>query len=188
MALYWRNGVIGQRFYCGWHDSYWLFSDFFVDPDRITEKINLLSQLKAKHGKFAVSGNHDFITGIEMFHKVCDALGFRVLDHEFANECGLTFVGVPDEMAASFGEKAPDIAFIKTITTDGPIVFLKHRPTLFRRAASFGASLQLSGLSHNGQLPPWGLVVALRYSKYAHGLHRFKDSFIYTSSGTGVWG
>jgi len=159
-----------------------------VDPDLIPEKIKLLSQLKANYGKFAVSGNHDFMTGISKFYRLCADLGFRVLDHDFARECGVTFVGVPDEMSASFGQKASDIGYLNTISSPGPMILLKHRPTLFRRAVSYGVSLQLSGHSHNGQLPPWGILVALRYFKYAYGLHRFKKSFIYTSCGTGVWG
>jgi predicted MPP superfamily phosphohydrolase len=159
-----------------------------VDPALIPEKIKMLSQLEAKHGKFAVSGNHDFMTGILKFYRVCEVLGFQVLDHHHVDKAGLTFAGVPDEMASSFGEKKPSIAYLKTIHTRHPMIFLKHRPTLFKQAVLAGASLQLSGHSHNGQLPPWGLLVALRYSKYAYGLNRLKNSFIYTSSGTGIWG
>lgn len=159
-----------------------------VDPILIPEKIKLLSKLKAKHGKFAVSGNHDFMTGISKFYSLCETLGFQVLDHQHVHDSGLTFAGVPDEMASTFGEKSPTIAYLETIQTDNPIIFLKHRPTLFKSAVAAGAALQLSGHSHKGQLPPWGILVKLRYSKYAHGLHRLKRSLIYTSSGTGVWG
>jgi predicted MPP superfamily phosphohydrolase len=160
-----------------------------VQPEKIPHLISILGQLQASQGKFAVSGNHDFMTGIDAFSSVCHQTGFRVLNNQKFQQNGLVFAGVPDEMAASYGEKGPSLDCLMDLNPDAaPIIFLKHRPTHFKHAAKLGVALQLSGHSHNGQLPPWGLLVKLRYSKYAYGLHRLKNSFIYTSCGTGVWG
>ena len=159
-----------------------------VDPSLIPDHIQTLSTLTARYGKFAVSGNHDFMTGISKFNALCEHLGFTVLDNASAQLEGITFVGVPDEMAKRSGVPGPNFDLLKKHAGDSPVIFLKHRPTRFKEAVLCGANLQLSGHSHRGQLPPWGILVRLRYQKYAYGLHAYKTGHIYTSCGTGVWG
>ncbi len=157
------------------------------DPHYIPELTGILKHLKAKHGKFAVSGNHDFMTGIGLFNDLCKQLGFTVLDYQSVTCCGIQFIGQPDEMAPGFGFSIPKLSDIHLSKTE-PVIFLKHRPTDFEKAVKLGVHLQLSGHSHKGQLPPWGSLVKLRYKKYAYGLHHYKNGVIYTSRGTGVWG
>jgi len=69
----------------------------------------------------------------------------------------------------------------------GPIILLYHRPHGFDEAADKGVDLQLSGHTHAGQIPPMDLLVWLIY-KYPCGLYKRGDSYIYTTSGTGLWG
>ncbi len=162
-----------------------LFTGDLIDvhPDRIPTLIHALSKLHATYGKFAVSGNHDFMTGIDVFYRVCDTLGFVCLDHQQVRVAGLKLVGMPDELS-----RVTALTIIDTAESQDPVIFLKHRPTRFKEAVDSGVTLQLSGHSHKGQMPPWGLLVKLRYRRYAYGLHRYKQGFSYTTLGTGVWG
>ena len=154
-----------------------------VHPDHIPEHIQALSKLEARYGKFAVSGNHDVMMGIETFYNLCETLGFVCLDHQQVQVEGLQLVGMPDELL-----HYKTLPVIDQTADHGPVIFLKHRPTRFAEAVNAGVHLQLSGHSHKGQMPPWGLLVRLRYRRYAYGLHRYKQGYIFTTLGTGVWG
>jgi predicted MPP superfamily phosphohydrolase len=151
-------------------------------PSDIPHLIAILKQLKANHGKVAVSGNHDVMMGLNTYYHVCSELGFTVVDHAEITLHGLHFIGTPDEMTGHHTH-VPE-----ALPSDLPVILLKHRPTGFKKAVKKGVHLQLSGHAHKGQLPPWGLLVKLRYNKYAYGLHFYKKGVIFTSRGTGGWG
>ena len=154
-----------------------------TDPKNIPQHVQELSKLTAHYGKFAVSGNHDVITGIDIFYDLCTTLGFTCLDHNQAHVAGITLLGMPDELIPT---KLLPVSETKAENT--PVIFLKHRPTRFKEAVKAGIHLQLSGHSHNGQIPPWGLLVKMRYRQYAYGLHNYKNGHIFTTRGTGIWG
>lgn len=152
-----------------------------VDPQKIKMHVKVLSKLKARVGKFAVSGNHDVMTGIQLFYQLCEESGFVCLDHAQKEVEGRLFAGIPDELL-----EVQEIPEFKK--EESSIIFLKHRPTRFEEAVNKGVNLQLSGHSHSGQLPPFGVLVKLRYGKYAYGLQKYKQGYIFTTRGTGVWG
>lgn len=154
-----------------------------INPDKIPEHVAALAGLKAKEGKLAVSGNHDFMTGIHLFYGLCEALGFTYMDGKQIKSQGLTFIGVPDEISGKSTHPK-----LNGDEKDSLVIFLKHRPTGFKKSVEAGVHLQLSGHSHKGQIFPLGFLVKLRYQKYAHGLHRYKKGHIFTTTGTGVWG
>jgi len=47
--------------------------------------------------------------------------------------------------------------------------------------------LVLSGHNHGGQIWPWSYLVRLQQPVIS-GLHRFGDTFLYVTQGTGFWG
>ena len=51
-----------------------------------------------------------------------------------------------------------------------------------------GISLQLSGHTHGGQLPPFSWITSRVYGKYVHGLQRFGKMQVFTNWGAGTWG
>jgi predicted MPP superfamily phosphohydrolase len=77
-------------------------------------------------------------------------------------------------------------AATKKIDTEKPVILLSHQPDVFDEARQLGVDLQLSGHTHAGQIPPWNIVISLTY-RYPYGLYRKGDSYIYTSSGTGLY-
>jgi predicted MPP superfamily phosphohydrolase len=157
----------------------------------IQAHIDALKELKAAY-KFAVSGNHDFYATYSEYEETLCDMGFVNLDHNFLeiNEDYLkepvVFIGLPDEM-----HPQNSLEFLNKILSQNqrekPVVVLRHQPEEFEESTYLGVNLQLSGHTHNGQLPPFNLLVKLRY-KYVYGLHRYKNSYIYTSKGTSTWG
>ena len=148
-----------------------------------------LRRLNASHGVLAITGNHEFYSGMDVFLDLAKRSNIKVLRNEaitIANT--LQIIGLDDNTATQFGEKGPDPeALLQACDRDKPIIVLYHRPELFDEMVPKGVDLQLSGHTHAGQIPPMDLIVWLYY-KYPSGLFEKDGAFIYTSSGTGIWG
>lgn len=148
-----------------------------------------LARLKASYGVLAITGNHEFYAGLDAFMELANRSNIKVLRNESVTIADtLQIIGLDDDTARQFGAKAPDVdALIKTCDPNKPIILLYHRPTHFDEVVPRGVDLQLSGHTHAGQIPPMDLIVWLYY-KYPSGLFEKDGAYIYTSSGTGIWG
>lgn len=151
-----------------------------------------LRDLKAKHGVFFVTGNHEYYSGAEAWVKHLGTLGVRVLRNERVSigEGGLELAGVDDFMGRILPGHGPD--FAKALgDRDGsrPVVLLAHQPKAIAEAANHGVDLVLSGHTHGGQIWPFRHLVPLQ-QPYITGLHRHQGgpTQIYISAGTGYWG
>jgi predicted MPP superfamily phosphohydrolase len=149
----------------------------------------LLRELKAKHGVVAVTGNHEFYAGIDLFLELARKSNWRVLRNQTWSLDGkLDIVGLDDDAGESFKFSGPDLSgALRSAVPNVPKILLYHRPSGFPEAVRRGIELQLSGHTHAGQIPPMDFLVWLIY-KYPAGLYRLGQSHIYTSSGTGTWG
>ncbi len=166
-----------------------VFTGDLIDVTRsaIQPHIDILNTLQAPH-KLAISGNHDFYTGYDEFKFILDAIGFDLIDNRLVQIGDIQFVGVPDVESKRFMGMKSIIGQVMEARNPALLtIVLDHRPDHFRRNVGLGANLQLSGHTHWGQLPPFGILVRLRY-RYAAGLKHFRESWIYTSRGTGTWG
>ena len=76
---------------------------------------------------------------------------------------------------------------VKGVDLTKPVILLSHQPDIFDKAVKSGVDLQLSGHTHAGQIPPMDLIVQF-YFKYPYGLYHKDSAYLYTSSGTGLWG
>jgi len=149
----------------------------------------LLLELKAKYGVAAVTGNHEFYAGLDLFLELARKSNWRVLRNQaWTIDNKLTIVGLDDDAGKGFKFTGPDLAAaLRSAPVNGPKILLYHRPEGFARAVWQGIDLQLSGHTHAGQIPPMDLLVWLIY-KYPSGLYRLGQSHIHTSAGTGTWG
>lgn len=148
-----------------------------------------LERLNATYGVLAVTGNHEFYAGLDIFNELASRSNIKILRNEHVTVAGsLQVVGVDDDEARRFGAEGPDLeTALKGCDLTKPVILLYHRPDNFAAAAAKGVDLQLCGHTHGGQIPPMDLLVWLYY-KYPGGLFKKDDSFIYTSYGTGYWG
>ena len=114
-----------------------------------------LARLTARHGVFAILGNHDREVGAD---RVADALrrwtGWRVLRDEIGTvELGgarLHLLGLEDRARRRAADGLP--ALLSRVPAGEPAILLAHRPTVFPAAAAAGVSLMLAGHTHGGQL------------------------------------
>lgn len=148
----------------------------------------LVGRLRAKHGVFAVLGNHDHWTDAPLVADLFRAEGVRVLINEglrfelagasfWLAGVDDTMVGLEDLPRALAGSNADEMKLL-----------LAHNPVILRRAARAGVDLVLSGHTHGGQ-------VAWRSERSAsgrprrrilRGLGRRGETQIYVSRGLGT--
>jgi hypothetical protein len=167
------------------------FVDGFVED--LAPELEALARLRARHGAFFVTGNHEYYWDGPAWCAAIEALGPTVLINEHRliqrGDARLLLAGVTDLGAgrhepshasdpakAKAGAPAHDVALL-----------LAHQPRSVYAAAQAGFDLQLSGHTHSGQYFPMSLMIHLM-QPYVQGLARHEDLQIYVSAGTGYWG
>ena len=153
-----------------------------------------LGDIKAKHGAFFVTGNHEYYSGAQEWIDEVRRLGIRPLlnEHVVVERDGakLVLAGVTDFNAAQIvpSHKSDAAAAVAGAPTDATArVLLAHQPRSAFAAVDHGFHLQLSGHTHGGQFFPWNFFVRLQ-QPFTAGLHKMRDMWVYTSRGTGYWG
>jgi uncharacterized protein len=153
-----------------------------------------LAALRAPHGVYFVTGNHEYFSGAEPWLTELTRLGMRVLRNERVSigvgADAFDLAGVDDHSAERFGGTTAAEAMRRALgdrDVTRELVLLAHQPRSFTDATPFGVGLQLSGHTHGGQMWPFGVFVRMS-QPFLAGLHRRGDSQIYVSRGTGYWG
>ncbi|HET9595943.1 MAG TPA: metallophosphoesterase [Anaeromyxobacteraceae bacterium] len=155
-----------------------------------------LARLRAPHGVYFVTGNHEYYAGVRPWLAELRRLGIRTLGNERAvlgdrgpGGASIDLAGV-DDWSVAHGEDGRWPALedaLRGRDPDRSLVLLAHQPRGVPEAVSSGVELQLSGHTHGGQIFPWSLVVGAVYP-YSRGLYRHGDGHVYVSCGTGFWG
>ncbi|OIQ76924.1 putative metallophosphoesterase [mine drainage metagenome] len=152
-----------------------------------------LAALRARHGAWLVTGNHEYYAGVDAWIAEFERLGLRCLLNAHTviahGDAQLVLAGVTDFGAHAFDpQHRSDPALALAGSPDGaPRILLAHQPASAADAARAGFDLQLSGHTHGGQFWPWNLFVRLQ-QPFTAGLHRVDSMQVYTSRGTGYWG
>jgi predicted MPP superfamily phosphohydrolase len=158
--------------------------------DNLAGLAEMLRQITAKHGKFAITGNHEFYVGLNRSIKFFEKAGFTILRGAGLDISGvLNIAGVDDVAGKRYGlmKEIPEKTILSKLPRDQFTLFLKHRPVVDKEAPEF-FDLQLSGHTHKGQIFPFSLITKLFYPNPV-GLSRFgKNAYLYISRGTGTWG
>lgn len=165
--------------------------DDTIEPFIRNEMSRTLAQLKAKHGVYAVLGNHEYYGGhIDEYIKQMRSIGIPVLrDEKVLIADSLYVAGRKDKTAEtadpdgrlSAGELLAGVDLAK------PVILMDHQPTKFQQAADAGADLLLCGHTHRGQFAPNHLFTR-RLFELDWG-YMMKDAMhVIVSSGFGSWG
>jgi hypothetical protein len=160
--------------------------------ERLREEVAPFAGLRARHGVFFVTGNHDWYSGAEAWVGAVRELGFRVLRNERvaigSDGAGFDLAGVDDHRGDWLHGSPSDLGrALAGRDPARPLVLLAHDPTTFGEASKRGVDLQLSGHTHGGQIWPFRWLVRLAVP-WVEGLHERGGSRLYVSRGTGFWG
>ena len=150
----------------------------------------VLAQLQARHGTYAVHGNHDYWAGIEHVDAAFMLAGLPILKNE-----GLTIehdgariylAGMDDAWS---GRPDLDAALLEA-PAGIPVILLYHEPDPADDVAKDGrVDVQLSGHTHGGQVRPFGWGPFTRPylgENYPDGLFRVGDMWLYVNRGLGT--
>jgi predicted MPP superfamily phosphohydrolase len=142
-----------------------------------------LAKLKAPLGVFAAVGNHERIAGMQESIAFLEESGIRVLrDEAILINDSFYLVGRDD-----IRPRKPLDDLLAGLDRSKPVIVLDHQPHNLDEPAQAGINLQLSGHTHQGQLWPITWVVKAIY-EISYGLGKKGDTYIYVSSGLGLWG
>lgn len=149
-----------------------------------------LLNLKSKYGVFAVTGNHEYIGGVEPAVKYLTDHNITVLsDTAVLVNNQFYLAGREDKDIERFtGRKRKSIEQImEEVDNKFPVVLLNHQPAQLYELTSKGIDLSISGHTHHGQFFPNNLVTNLIY-EVSTGLVNKYGTWIYVSTGLGTWG
>jgi len=156
---------------------------------RVEPLREVLKELHARLGVWAVTGNHEFYAGAERSVQLLENAGFQVLrDRNQQVAPGLVLAGVDDLTARQqFGAENHAIDKALANRPAGATILLSHSPLQAERADALGAGLMLSGHTHKGQVWPFNYFVRMRYPLLA-GRYDVNGMTAIVSRGTGTWG
>jgi hypothetical protein len=171
------------------------FTGDFVDGSvsYLKKDVEPSKELRAPYGKYFVTGNHEYYSGVEDWVEEAGNLGFDVLlnEHRIIEKNGsrILLAGVTDTSGGQFLEshKTDPKAALKGAPNDIVKILLAHQPKSLYEAADAGYDLQLSGHTHGGQYIPWNYFATLG-QPFSKGLNKYENTWIYVSQGTGYWG
>ncbi|QES43433.1 hypothetical protein DEJ49_22745 [Streptomyces venezuelae] len=146
-----------------------------------------LAGMRARHGAYFVTGNHEYFSGAEQWVDHVRELGLHPLRNARTELPGFDLAGV-DDVAGEDEGKGPDFAeALGDRDRSRASVLLAHQPVVIHDAVEHGVDLQLSGHTHGGQLWPGNLIADLANPTLA-GLERYGDTQLYVTRGAGAWG
>ena len=159
----------------------------------LSKHVEPIKDLHANIGKYFVTGNHEYYSGVDQWLDKIDHYGLTNLidSHEIITKGSgsITLGGVTDYRSSSIKpehKSDPEKAFYGA-PENIPKILLAHQPWNIFDAHKVGADLQLSGHTHGGQF--WPFVYAVRMANpYTSGLHDHDGTWIYVNRGTGYWG
>ncbi|HEX6126713.1 MAG TPA: metallophosphoesterase, partial [Pyrinomonadaceae bacterium] len=167
----------------------------------VSEVANNLAGLQARHGVFAVLGNHDgWYDDVEIATEL-QRVGYRVLQNEIAiiREKGvsLRLLGLRDHLQLDSWRQF-DITVRSTVSSypkEGQIIVLEHSPDIlyvmnYWKHLNPDLKLMLAGHTHGGQvwLPVIGapVVPSSVGQKYAQGHIEEEGVHMFVTSGVGT--
>ncbi|WP_328300417.1 metallophosphoesterase [Streptomyces sp. NBC_00435] len=146
-----------------------------------------LRGLRARHGAYFVTGNHEYFSGAQQWVDHVRELGLTPLENARSALPYFDLAGVNDVAGESEGHGPDFAAALGNRDRARTAVLLAHQPVVIDEAVRHGVDLQLSGHTHGGQLWPGNYVAELANPTVA-GLERYGDTQLYVSRGAGAWG
>ena len=143
-----------------------ILGDFFATHRFVTEKVphaawaGELARLKARHGVYAILGNHDWWYDIDGVRSALRQVRIPLMENDavLLGEPGAKFwlAGIGDQLAhwvarSTFRGEDDLPGTLAKIKTDDPVILLVHEPDIFTEVPA-RVSLTLAGHTHGGQI------------------------------------
>ncbi|GAB3303497.1 metallophosphoesterase [Epidermidibacterium keratini] len=161
------------------------------DPDRYGTQLAALADLEAPLGVYAVTGNHEFVSGEPAgWMDKWEEYGVTVLGNISQpierDGASIQIAGVHDESGEAPYATDHDAA-LEATSPDDYILYVAHQPVQAEDVAGRGIDVQVSGHTHGGQFWPMQGLVLLAQPRL-DGYGDVGDVPVLTSRGAGSWG
>lgn len=146
----------------------------------------ILADLKAPMGVYAVLGNHEYYGGdIPLFIEEMNDIDVQVLVDEVINFDDLFYIAGRKDNSASDRESIDLLT--NNLNKEKPIFLIDHQPREYDEISAAGVDLMVSGHTHKGQLFPANLITKAIYENH-YGNYKKDNLHTIVSSGFGIWG
>jgi uncharacterized protein len=149
-----------------------------------------LRNIRAPLGIFAITGNHEYIGGVEEACRYLTAHNIVMLRDQATNIRGAFWlVGREDRSCTTFtGRQRKSLGELMAgVDRNRPVILMDHQPFGLEDAVDEQIDLQLSGHTHHGQLWPVSFIIKAIY-EVGWGYRKIGATQFYVSNGVGTWG
>lgn len=151
---------------------------------------DLLKNLNARYGVYAVLGNHEFYGGAAPADQYLKDHSITVLrDSAVTLPNGLIIAGREDitvrQMYGRDRKSLDELLYGKNLSQ--PIFMIDHQPYKLAEVAEKRIDLQVSGHTHHGQMWPFNYITSAIF-EISRGYGKINNTHFYVSSGYGTWG
>lgn len=150
----------------------------------------VFQRLEAKYGVYGVTGNHEYIGGIQKSSAYLQKHGIRLLRDDYVVLAdSLILAGREDRARSRFaGKERKSLQELLAQAPESlPVILMDHQPFHVHQSAAANIGLQISGHTHYGQLWPINYIIDALF-EIGYGYKKIKNSHFYVSSGFGTWG
>ncbi|TDW25069.1 hypothetical protein EDD63_10610 [Breznakia blatticola] len=157
--------------------------DELTNDYHLKKSVDVFKQLTPTYGSYYVFGNHEeHRSNLGIYYDALEAAGITpIVDDVMVVADDIQLIGRDDYTKHKDRPSLKSLA--KKLDQSKPIIVLDHQPIIddYR-----DIDLQLSGHTHDGQIFPYNLLVAIQFP---HSYGYFKEPYqMITSSGAGTWG
>ena len=132
---------------------------------------------------YFVTGNHEhYIKNSKSFLSQLENYNINYISNKAIHINDINLICVDDN-----NSKQQQIEIVNNhLKQDEYNLLLVHKPSIWLDIHE-NVDLMLSGHTHNGQIIPFNFFVRIQF-KFKYNLYKFRNSFLYVSSGSGPWG
>lgn len=161
----------------------------YENKDDLLDVSEILKEIDASYGKYAIYGNHDYGGGAEqIYRKIMEESGFVILKNEkvILEQQNINIIGMDDSIFGKFEKNK----LIDCLDEEMFNVVLSHEPDVIDYLLEYDIDLFLSGHSHGGQVNlPLVNSLPLLAKKYISGIYSFnnyRQTTLYVNVGLGT--
>ena len=161
----------------------------YDNKENIHEIWEVLSEINAPLGKYAVYGNHDYGGGAERaYRQIMTNSGFKILVNENIKikENNINIIGLDDSIFGTFDKET----IVSLLDENYYNIIISHEPDVAEYFLQYSTDLFLAGHSHGGQVNlPFIRYTPLLAQKYIRGLYgivNYRQTKIYVNIGLGT--
>lgn len=147
-------------------------------------------RIKSRHGVIAITGNHEYIGGVDAACSYMVEHRIIVLRDDVMKIADSFYVVGREDRSYNRGRhrrRKSVQKLLQGVDKSLPVILMDHQPFHLHEAAENNVDIQLSGHTHHGQLWPFNFITR-KIFEVSWGYKRIGNTHFYVSCGVGSWG